>query len=83
MPISSRPAQVGAHRVNDETRQTYGHSLICDPWGHKIAMASDAPGFITRAPRSRAGRQGARRDSGRGAAPRILLPELYIAIARA
>jgi deaminated glutathione amidase len=41
------PAQVGAHRVKDETRQTYGHSLICDPWGHKIAMASDGPGFVT------------------------------------
>jgi nitrilase len=41
------PAQVGAHRVKDETRLTYGHSLICDPWGHKIAMASDGPGFVT------------------------------------
>lgn len=41
------PAQVGAHQVKDETRLTYGHSLICDPWGHKIAMASDAPGFVT------------------------------------
>ena len=41
------PAQVGAHVVNDETRLTYGHSLICDPWGHKIAMASDGRGFIT------------------------------------
>ena len=39
------PAQVGAHTVNNETRLTYGHSLICDPWGHKIAMASDGPGF--------------------------------------
>lgn len=41
------PAQVGAHRIKDETRLTYGHSLICDPWGHKIAMASDGPGFAT------------------------------------
>ncbi len=39
------PAQVGAHVVNNETRLTYGHSLICDPWGHKIAMVSDGPGF--------------------------------------
>lgn len=39
------PAQVGAHKIKDETRLTYGHALICDPWGHKIAMASDAPGF--------------------------------------
>jgi deaminated glutathione amidase len=41
------PAQVGAHRIKDETRLTYGHSLICDPWGHKIAMASDGPGFAS------------------------------------
>ncbi|WP_298425925.1 carbon-nitrogen hydrolase family protein [Rhodoblastus sp.] len=39
------PAQVGAHTASGETRLTYGHSLICDPWGHKIAMASDAPGY--------------------------------------
>ncbi|HUO55780.1 MAG TPA: carbon-nitrogen hydrolase family protein [Rhodoblastus sp.] len=39
------PAQVGAHRIKDETRLTYGHSLICDPWGHKLAMASDGPGL--------------------------------------
>ncbi|MGO8739303.1 carbon-nitrogen hydrolase family protein [Rhodoblastus sp.] len=41
------PAQIGAHRAKGETRLTYGHSLICDPWGQKIAMVSDAPGFAT------------------------------------
>jgi nitrilase len=30
-----------------ETRYTYGNSLICDPWGHVIARASDAVGFVT------------------------------------
>jgi nitrilase len=28
-----------------ETRHTYGHSLIADPWGHVIAKASDGPGL--------------------------------------
>jgi nitrilase len=23
---------------------TYGHSMIVDPWGHVVAMASDGPG---------------------------------------
>ncbi len=41
------PAQCGPHVVKEEVRLTYGHSLICDPWGHKIAMASDGPGFVT------------------------------------
>jgi nitrilase len=41
------PAQVGAHQIKDETRHTYGHSLVCDPWGHVVAKASDAPGYVT------------------------------------
>jgi nitrilase len=28
-------------------RFTYGHSLVCDPWGHVVARASDGPGFAT------------------------------------
>jgi nitrilase len=40
------PAQVGPHAANNEIRLTYGHSLVCDPWGHKIAMASDGKGFV-------------------------------------
>jgi predicted amidohydrolase len=30
-----------------ETRMTYGHSLICDPWGHVVAKASDGIGWIS------------------------------------
>lgn len=26
---------------------TYGHSLVCDPWGHTVAKASDGVGFVT------------------------------------
>lgn len=28
-------------------RFTYGHSLVCDPWGHVVARASDGAGFAT------------------------------------
>jgi nitrilase len=28
-------------------RQVYGHSLICDPWGHVVAKCSDGTGFAT------------------------------------
>jgi predicted amidohydrolase len=38
------PAQCGTH---DEGRQTYGHSLIIDPWGAILAEAGDEPGVIT------------------------------------
>lgn len=40
-------AQIGAHSVGNETRQTYGHSLVVDPWGHVTAKASDGVGYIT------------------------------------
>lgn len=30
-----------------EVRQTYGNSLVCDPWGQVIGRASDAVGFFT------------------------------------
>jgi predicted amidohydrolase len=40
--------QWGAYPVaNGEERRTYGNSLVCDPWGHVIARASDKVGFIT------------------------------------
>jgi deaminated glutathione amidase len=35
------------HEGNGEPRQTYGHSLIVDPWGHVVAKASDGPGWAT------------------------------------
>ena len=31
--------------ANGETRFTYGHSLICDPWGHVVAKVSDGIGW--------------------------------------
>ena len=40
-------AQTGAHVAGKETRQTYGHSLAVDPWGHVIAKASDGVGIVS------------------------------------
>ncbi len=39
-------AQTGAFTANGETRHTYGHSLVVDPWGHVVARASDGVGFV-------------------------------------
>jgi predicted amidohydrolase len=36
------PAQWGRHGLK---RQTYGHALICDPWGLVVARASDGSGL--------------------------------------
>jgi nitrilase len=33
--------------VNNETRSTYGHSLIADPWGLVVAKASDGVGVVS------------------------------------
>lgn len=30
-----------------ESRQTYGNSLVCDPWGQVVGRASDTVGFFT------------------------------------
>jgi len=38
----------GRHFVGGgEARFTYGHSLICDPWGHIVAKVSDGTGYAT------------------------------------
>ncbi len=40
------PGTCGTHyEAKGEPRQTYGHSLIVDPWGHVVAKASDGPGW--------------------------------------
>jgi predicted amidohydrolase len=38
------PAQYGRHDEGG-ARESYGHSLIVDPWGHVIARASDGTGL--------------------------------------
>src|SRR5271167_3004251 len=40
-------AQTGSFTVGNEQRQTYGHSLIADPWGHVVAKASDGIGIVS------------------------------------
>ena len=40
-------AQTGTFTVNNETRATYGHSLIADPWGLVVAKASDGVGIVS------------------------------------
>jgi predicted amidohydrolase len=41
------PGQTGTHMIGNETRSTYGHSLVVDPWGHVTAKASDGVGFVS------------------------------------
>jgi deaminated glutathione amidase len=40
-------AQTGTFIVNNETRATYGHSLVADPWGLVTAKASDGVGVVS------------------------------------
>ncbi|HYC24877.1 MAG TPA: carbon-nitrogen hydrolase family protein [Roseiarcus sp.] len=40
-------AQTGSFATGNEQRQTYGHSLIADPWGHVVALASDGIGLVS------------------------------------
>ncbi|MGO4869044.1 MAG: carbon-nitrogen hydrolase family protein [Roseiarcus sp.] len=40
-------AQTGSFMVGNEQRQTYGHSLVADPWGHVVAKASDGVGLVS------------------------------------
>jgi predicted amidohydrolase len=38
------PAQFGSH--DDEgQRESFGHAMIVDPWGHVVTMVSDGPGI--------------------------------------
>ncbi|MEM8572497.1 MAG: carbon-nitrogen hydrolase family protein [Pseudomonadota bacterium] len=42
------PAQVGGHAATrGKARQTYGHSLAVDPWGHVLADAGEAADTVT------------------------------------
>ncbi|MGO8799544.1 MAG: carbon-nitrogen hydrolase family protein [Roseiarcus sp.] len=40
-------AQTGSFMAGNEPRQTYGHSLVADPWGHVVAQASDGVGVVS------------------------------------
>ena len=40
-------AQTGTFTAGNETRATYGHSLVVDPWGHVVAKASDGVGVVS------------------------------------
>lgn len=39
--------QFGPFSQGGQTRHNYGHSLVCDPWGHVIAKASDGEGHVS------------------------------------
>ncbi len=42
------PATWGRHTdARGGARFTFGHSIICNPWGHIVAQCSDGPGCIT------------------------------------
>lgn len=43
------PAQCGTHQAakGKRPRQTYGHSLVIDPWGEILADGGDLPGVTT------------------------------------
>jgi len=40
-------AQTGSFMAANERRETYGHSLVADPWGHVVAKASDGVGIVS------------------------------------
>ena len=54
--------QCGAHPGD---RQTFGHSLIVDPWGEVLADGGEAPGFVM-----------AEIDPGKVAEARAMVPAL-------
>ncbi len=67
-------AQTGSFAAGNEQRQTYGHSLVADPWGHVVAKASDGVGIVS-----------ARLDPARVKRVRAMIPvaEHKVRIARA
>ena len=40
------PAQAGSFMQDGSERQTYGHSLLIDPWGSIVARMSEGEGFL-------------------------------------
>ena len=70
------PATWGKHcDGTGEPRFTYGHSLVCDPWGHVVAKVSDGIGWATARDRPARHRAGAPRHAGAGAPEaRLTLP---------
>ena len=50
-------AQGGTH---ESGRETFGHSMVIDPWGNVIAEGGDAPGVVMAEIDPSAGRQGPR-----------------------
>lgn len=40
-------AQCGAYEAGSRQQFNYGHSLVCDPWGHVVARASDGVGVVS------------------------------------
>jgi len=40
-------ASWGGYEERGATRFVYGHSLVCDPWGHVVAKVSDGTGWAT------------------------------------
>ena len=46
-PIFARRRRPGRITAGNEVRQTYGHSLVADPWGHVVAKASDGAGVVS------------------------------------
>lgn len=40
-------AQWGTFRQSDGLRQTWGHSMVVDPWGHILAQAGEGVGWTT------------------------------------
>ncbi|HMK88720.1 MAG TPA: carbon-nitrogen hydrolase family protein [Methylocystis sp.] len=41
------PGQTGEHQAGKETRRTFGHSLIVDPWGRIAARAAEDQGLLS------------------------------------